>query len=187
MTSDSNTTPEGPMLATQERPIYAGSTHFGAIADLAASPHRGDSDDARGAARLVEIARLRTRGASYQQIADRLGYSDRNSPRRLLMRHLRQQVHESVGEMRAIENERLDAAVLTVTAVMVDAATEPVIRLRAADSLVRISARRAALNGLDASISPEVLQGMEDAFVQLSQLVLGEGTDIPWPECGLGV
>ena len=131
-------------------------------------------DKAAVAARIAEIARLRVNGASYQQIADRMGYTDRNGPRMLLMRHMRAQAVENVAEMRLIENERLDAVHLVATSIMQDKSHTPMERLRAGETIIRNSARRSALNGLDAPITMEVRQGMQAAFAELSQLVLGE-------------
>lgn len=127
-----------------------------------------------GAARAAEVSRLRVLGMTYQQIADRLGYADRSTPRRLLSRHLRAVLDENIGDLRRIENERMDIAVSALMPIISSRDTDASIRVRAIDSLVRVSARRAALNGLDAPITVSVQNGLETALAELSDLVLGE-------------
>lgn len=125
-------------------------------------------------ARVNEIARLRVFGLTYQQIADRLGYANRDGPRRILMKHLREQAAEAISEMRAMENARLDAATFSVMTILQGQDAGQAERLRAADTLVRISQRRASLNGLDAPISVDITNSMQAALAELESLVLGE-------------
>ena len=96
--------------------------------------------------RQIEALNLRRAGASYQQIADRLGYSDYQSAFRSVQNLLKKMTSESVEELRAVENERLDTMQIAVwnDAVKGDD--------RAINTVIRISERRARLNGLDAPV-----------------------------------
>jgi hypothetical protein len=84
-------------------------------------------------------------GATYQAIADSLGYGNRSSAADAIMRAMKATVpKELTDEVRRMENERLDRlwGPMWVKALNGDT--------RAVDSYLRIMARRAALNGLDA-------------------------------------
>ena len=143
------------------------------------------------AERDAEAARLRTRGYSYQQIADELGWVSRGDAYRAVQRVLADTVKEAGDEVRAIELARLDglhvAAMdvlerehVTVSngriVVLGDAPLPddgPV--LAAIDRLLKIQERRAKLLGLDAptkqaiSISPDRLAEIEQLAEQLGE------------------
>lgn len=76
----------------------------------------GQSRDGKGkyirtlpmAERDAEAARLRARGLSYQQIADRLGYTDKSNARRAIDTILRETVEEPAAQVRKLELQRLD-------------------------------------------------------------------------------
>jgi hypothetical protein len=90
---------------------------------------------------------LRMAGATFQAIADALGYGNRSSATDAITRALRDTTpKELTDEVRRIENERLDALwrPMYLRAIGGD--------YLAVDRCLRIMARRAALNGLDAPI-----------------------------------
>lgn len=136
-----------------------------------ATPGRGHNGRfVRGrdtAERDAEACRLRTRGHSFQQIADTLGFTDRSLARRAVQRALAEVVHEAATEYVQVQLEQLDA--LTVEALRVLEGEhlvasagrlvlgpdgEPLVdgmpKLNAIDRLLRIMERRAKLLGLDA-------------------------------------
>ena len=137
-------------------------------------------DAATGYIRAARIMRLRAAGASYAAIAEAEGYSDPATARNALIRALRRNEAENVSEMRALENERLDMALSRIVALL--GHEDPMVRLRAADSLTRNSKRRADLNGLDApkqvQISAGVLGELEQAYEGLRLIVTGEAEDV---------
>lgn len=111
---------------------------------------------------------MRACGATYQRIADALGYGSRYNARRAVERALAEIPAEAVDELRRLEAERLDY--LTAKAFEVLESThyvhtpagklvygpdaqpllDPMPVLHAIDRLLRIEERRARLFGLDA-------------------------------------
>lgn len=138
-------------------------------------------DTALEMSRGARVVRLRAMGATYKQIADAEGYSDPGTARHALVRTLREHQAEAVQDLRALENERLDIALATVIPLLTHA--EPVVRLRAVDSLVRVSKRRADMNGLDApkqvTISAGVQADLDRALAELAHVVMGELVEDP--------
>lgn len=125
------------------------------------------------AERDAEACRLRTRGASYQQVADQLGFTDRSNARRAIQRALAEVVREAADEHVQLQLDQLDALtgeVLTVLErehyvasagrLVCDADGRPLRddmpRLHAVDRLLRIMERRARLLGLDAPARHQV-------------------------------
>lgn len=144
------------------------------------------------AERDAEAARLRTRGYTYQQIADELDWVSRGDAYRAVQRVLADTVREAGDEVRAIELDRLDtlhAAAMDVLerehftvsngrVVSLDESGPlpddgPV--LAAIDRLLKIQERRARLLGLDAptkaaiSISPDRLAAIEAMAEELGE------------------
>jgi hypothetical protein len=116
-----------------------------------------------------EAAELRSRGCTYQQIADQFGYSNRTNARRAVERALAATVREPADEVRTLHLAQLDEltrealAVLHRPHVMVSHGRivqgtdgQPLLDdgpvLQAIDRLIRIQERRAKLLGLDAPI-----------------------------------
>jgi hypothetical protein len=97
------------------------------------------------AERQAKALELRKSGATFESIALALGYKNRSSAADAVTRALRDTVPaELVNEVRFIENLRLDEMFKrTYTKAMQG-------DLKAVDSCLRIMARRAAMNGLDA-------------------------------------
>jgi len=122
------------------------------------------------AERDARAVALRTRGASYQQIADELKYADRATAYRAVKAMLLAIPAKQVAELRAVEGERLDRLTAEAFAVLErdhlhvsqggkivrDDDGQLVLddgpKLAAINTLVRIAERRARLFGLDAPV-----------------------------------
>jgi hypothetical protein len=148
------------------------------------------------AQRDAEAARLRSDGLSYQQIADKLGYSHRENARRAVSRALLAIVAEPAEDLRALELARLDQMWIDVLEVLrrehvtvshgrviySEETGQPIIDdgpvLSAIDRLLRIQDRRAKLLGLDAPSKHEVVTidaiDAEIAKLEAEQAALGE-------------
>jgi hypothetical protein len=136
----------------------------------AATPGRGHNGQytrtEETAERDAEAARLRSRGWSYQQIADELGYAHHSNARKAVKRALEAIVAEPAEDLRQIELGRLDAMWQIALAVLeryhVTVSNGRLITiggkpleddgpvLAALDRLLKIQERRARLLGLDA-------------------------------------
>lgn len=137
--------------------------------------HGRDSRDGRGrytrtrdnAQRDAEACRLRTHGATYQQIADQLGFRHRDGAYRAVQRALHATVAEPAGELRQLELARLeelwrrawqvlarDHYVTQLGHLVQGPDGGPLVddapKLAAIDRLLKVQQRRAALLGLDA-------------------------------------
>lgn len=94
--------------------------------------------------RRKQALQLRLAGASYDEIASRLGYSDRGSAWRSVMAALKATLQEPADELRKLELERLDRLLLGVWGQAAKG------NQGAVDRALRIMERRAKLLGLDA-------------------------------------
>lgn len=106
---------------------------------------------------------LRRGGASYDQIAQRLGYRDRASAYRAVLAALEQTLREPAEEVRALELERLDALLLAHW----PAATSG--NVEATDRVLRIMERRARLLGLDAPRQLNVRLTLHEVVEQVAR------------------
>lgn len=145
------------------------------------------------AQRDARAAELRRDGANYQEIADRLGFSDRSRARQAVERALAATVAEPAAELRALELARLDEMWRHAWAVLkrehvahsngrvVHLDGKPLVDdgpvLNAIDRLLRIQERRAKLLGLDAPTRVEsiTIDQIESEISRLSaELGVGE-------------
>ena len=133
---------------------------------------QGKTDAVVVAQRAAEATKLRTAGATYQQIADHMGYSDRSAVRQLILSHANRELRESVDEMRQIGNERLDIVVARMVGIIGARDKTDLAAIRASETLIRAEARRAALNGLDRPISVQVMSRAQSTLAELSELVM---------------
>ncbi len=119
---------------------------------------------------------LRRDGATYQEIADRLGFADRSAARHAVERALAAAVREPAAELRELELMRLDRLYLVASELLDGDDLD--VRLKAVDRLVRISERRSRLLGLDA---PTKIEGFTidqiDAEIARLSAELGVGGD----------
>ncbi|QIP87625.1 hypothetical protein GLX30_30395 [Streptomyces sp. Tu 2975] len=120
----------------------------------------------QGAEMDAEAARLRSKGWSFQRIADELGYSNKGNAWRAVDAVLQATVQEAGDELRRLERERLDRLAEAAWGVLdrqhvtvsngriVSLGGEPLPDdgpvLAAIDRLLRISESRRKLEGLDA-------------------------------------
>jgi len=101
--------------------------------------------------READALELRLGGATYEQIAARLGYKNRSGALRAVLRSLDRLIEpQDVERMRRLELERLDRLLLGIwfSAVRGDA--------QAIDRALKILERRARLLGLDAPVRQEL-------------------------------
>lgn len=124
------------------------------------------------AARRSRAVTLRLMGFSYDEVAQQCGYTDRSTARKTVMRALDKYEAARVGEMRIEENARLDRAQAAIWPAVMKGDT------KAVDTYLRLSARRARMNGLDAPQQVAVTTGaqaaLQDALADLRTVVLGE-------------
>lgn len=145
------------------------------------------------AERDAKAARLKVEGLSYQQIADRLGFTDRSTAAKAAKRALAEVVQEPAEELRKLELERLDDMYrrsyavlerehLTVSQGRVvcleNEAGEKVPLpddgpvLAAVDRLLKIQDRRAKLLGLDAPTQVQAtVTEVTQADLELTDLI----------------
>ena len=107
-------------------------------------------------AKYEEVVRLRSIGLSFQQIADRVGYSGRSGAKAAYTEAIKMWGSEAVEEQRILENERLDYLWRTAVSQIEGSKGDPGIVIHAVNSALRVSAKRAALNGLDAPRQVEI-------------------------------
>jgi len=152
------------------------------LAAASGTPLQGDAgkDRAEVTARETRAIRFRIAGLTYDQIAKEMGYSDRSTARDLVMRGLRRVQVESSDELRRLENARLDTATAALVPLIAGRATNDNIRIRAIDSFIRVSARRARMNGLDAPLEVQVSDEWDTRIAELAaQLGINDPTMEP--------
>lgn len=124
------------------------------------------------AERDAQAARLRTRGYSYQRIAEELGYNQKGDAHHAVKRVLDATVRDAGDELRTLELERLDSMYVSVVEVLErkhftvsngkiiymgdDPLEDDAPVLMAVDRLLKIQERRAKLLGLDLPQKVEV-------------------------------
>ena len=94
--------------------------------------------------RQRQALELRKSGASFESIARTLGYKGRSSAYRAVMAALRKTLQEPADELRKLELNRIDVALLGIWKLV------RVGHLQAIDRFVKLAERRAKLVGLDA-------------------------------------
>lgn len=145
-----------------------------------ASEDRGvpGHDLSRAVARRAQAVRLRLSGATYEQIAQTAGYSHRAAARNAVRRSLTRYEAENVAELRALENARMDADEMVLRGILANSAVPVTEQIQAVNARIRLSARRAALNGLDAPTQVQVsgadLQQLDDALTLVRDVVMGQ-------------
>lgn len=123
------------------------------------------------AERLAEATALRMAGMTLDQIAARL-HMNRYSVHEMFQRAKADIPKATVDELRELENSRLDRAQAAIWGKVLEG------DMRAMDMFLRISSRRASLNGLNEAVKIDlsigVRQEMEAALAELQTVVLGE-------------
>ena len=117
--------------------------------------NKADADERQKALRAMQ---LRTAGATYHSIAESLDYADESGARKAVNRLLSRTEHDAVGELRAVEGERLDA--------LQRAAWPSAIRgdLDAIKTVLAVIDRRMKLYGLAAPVRVDVGGVSHDEF-----------------------
>jgi len=100
--------------------------------------------------RMRQALELRKAGVTFEQIATRLGFSDRGAAYKAICRALEETLTEPAEELRTLETERLDRLLLAVW--------KPALEgdLKAVDRVLRILESRRKLLGLDAPVSLQI-------------------------------
>lgn len=93
--------------------------------------------------RAIDAMTLRKAGATYQEIADKLGFKHPAAAQKAVERELKATVVEAVDDLRLIEGERLDRLLRAVWGPAVQGG------LQAVDRVLKIMERRAKLFGID--------------------------------------
>lgn len=111
--------------------------------------------------REKEAVDLRIEGASFDLIAETLGYHDKSGARKAIMRALERYAPEPLEELRRLELARLDVAQAGIWDGVRDG------DLEAVDTFLKISTRRARLLGLDAPASLRIIpEGLIEAEIR---------------------
>lgn len=122
----------------------------------------------------AEALSLLLAGLTHEQIAERLSIS-RAGVTDLIDRTLSTVENRAAEKARSLENQRLDRAQAAIWTKVLNG------DLKAIDSFLKISARRARMNGLDeptrVNLSINVRAEMEQALQALEAVVLGEVID----------
>jgi hypothetical protein len=114
--------------------------------------------------RKLQALELRKAGASYRTIAERLGYASASGAHKAVASALKATLREPAGEVRTLELERLDAALLAIWRRVQNGDD------RAIDRLLRIMERRARMLGLDATPATKVSFTIEDVVRDIDRL-----------------
>lgn len=126
---------------------------------------------AQDSGKRMEALSLRMAGLTYAQIATRLNISEQGAMD-LVTRTLERAENLAAREMRELEGARLDRAQAAIWTQVLEG------DVKAVESFLRISQRRAKLFGLDAPTAVNVNVGirmeMEQALDQLQKVVLGK-------------
>jgi hypothetical protein len=94
----------------------------------------------------VQIFNLRKAGATFREIAEKLGYADQSGPYWVFKRLLKSQVKEAVDEVKQLELARLDELLLRLWPRQEDKGR---VKLQVVDRILKLMERRAKLLGLD--------------------------------------
>lgn len=131
----------------------------------------GDRDAARVADRVKRGAELRIQRASWQFIADELGYASAGAAFTAVMGHLRRLRDETLGDLRDEESAAYDRAAMALWPKVLAGDA------RAQDTWLRNRQRFARLHGLDAPVQLQLSAGavadVEDALAELEELYSG--------------
>lgn len=129
-----------------------------------ASKRRGITSDAHriaAARRRAAVLELRKGGATFEEIGRRLGYANRSGAYQAFQKALRDIPKAAAEEMRAVEQERLDA--------MHTAIWERALRgdAQAIDTVLGIMQARARLFGLNINVQSTPTGAVQKAFLAI--------------------
>lgn len=109
------------------------------------------ADVLRAKERRAKALAMRVRGYDIPTIKEKLGFTTVKHTRREILKASRESfAQEDKQEAISLELQRLDKAVLSAMKVMGGVGVDPHARMKAIDSLVKVSERRSSFMGLDA-------------------------------------
>jgi len=114
---------------------------------------------------------LRAAGATYAQIADRLGYSGPGPVYGLIKRHIAKMTFEGAAEMRVVQLDRLHTMLMSVWPKVVDPSHPQ--SLQAVDRALSITDRITKMYGLDASLAEG---GADPSLTVTNSITVGGST-----------
>ena len=121
-------------------------------------------------ARQVRALKLRLSGASYREIADRLGYGGPSGAYKAVSSELSRRLTEPADELRELELARLDRVQMSLWKLLTSVEVLPEDLIPATNAWIRLSKRRSDLLGLDA---PKKI----DITARVRELAIQEGLD----------
>lgn len=122
----------------------------------------------------IRCVELRTAGLTLDAIAKEVGYANRSSVAEAIKRTLAERQTAATGELRKMEDDRLDHALRLAVEIATTRTNSASSRVSAVETMVSISARRAKLHGLDAPQRRIVDVITRDAFLTLKDQMEGE-------------
>lgn len=123
------------------------------------------------AQRRLEALKLRQAGATYQAIADKLGYHDRGTAQRAVVAELKKinaELEDEATQLRALEAQRLDTLQTAMWTEMLAARSNGESAAPAVDRIIKIMERRAKLLGLDTS-DQRIANAVENSGITIMQ------------------
>lgn len=118
-------------------------------------------------ARAAQAVRLRTEGATYREIADRLDYPSENAANKAVLGVLRRTEVDAAEALRTLEVARLDLLWSKTVRGLAASETSPQgLNAALVSAAVRVSERRSRLLGLDA---PTRLESVPPADIERAQ------------------
>lgn len=145
--------------------------------------HRDPGEVEKRAVRRRNALNMKKDGATYEQIAEALGYANKGHAYKDIQKSLAEVNKETTlaaEEYRALQNERLEImfAAIWPRAVGMDPNTRGV-DLRAAEMILKLMERQARLNGVDAPTKTEVTvsQGVDARIEELFSMLGVQSTN----------
>lgn len=139
---------KGERRNVRRKPLKKPETHVGETRPKQKRRNRRRSRTSplmlRAAAKQAKALELRRSGASFDEIASKLGYVNKGGAYKAVMAGLNASISEPAEELRELERERLDAMLKAIW---------PKVKkgqFGAIDRALKVSDRRAAIDGLDA-------------------------------------
>lgn len=132
-------------------------------------------DDALERSRGAMLLRDRALGFTYDELAQRHGYSEGSNARQALLRALDRHEALNAAQLRMVENERYELDQRRLRAIIGSDTTTDRVRIQAIDARTRSAARHARMNGLDAPVQVALSAGVEadlaDALAELADVL----------------
>lgn len=137
----------------------------------------GDRDQARVTTRIAVAASLKLQSLSWQEVADRTGYSSRGAAYSAVMPFLRRVRDENISDLREQESARLDRSAAAIWAKVLQGDA------RAQDTWLRNRQAFRRLHGLDAPVQVAISMGVqaevEDALAELEEYLAARRLTVP--------